>query len=75
MSEQAIAEVPENGAEMDYEAHENTYDVFINLFKWGTLASVVLMIAMAIGFFGGGGLIGGSAAFLIIMAIGYFIIK
>ncbi len=73
MAEQII-ELPENGAEMDYEAHEKTYEAFINLFKWGTIGSVALMIAMAIGFFGGGGLIGGTLAFVILLAITYFVI-
>lgn len=73
MAEQVMAELPENGAEMDYEAHEKTYDVFIKLFKWGTIGCVALMISMAIGFFAGGGLVGGALAFVILMAIAYFV--
>ncbi len=69
MSEQGTIELPENGAEMDYLAHEKTYEVFLNIFKWGAVGCVALMIAMAVGFFGGGGLIGGTIAFIILMAI------
>ena len=74
MAEQAVVELPENGAEMDYEAHENNYQIFVKLFKWGTAACVALMIAMAIGFFGGGGLIGGTLAFAVLLVISYFIV-
>ena len=74
MAEQGSIEMPENGAEMDYLAHEKTYDVFINLFKWGTVGCIALMVSMAIGFFAGGGLIGGTIAFVILMAISVFIL-
>ena len=33
---------------MDYEEHNKTYDLFIALFKWGTIASIVVLIVMAI---------------------------
>ncbi len=72
MSEQGSIELPENGAEMDYQEHEKTYEVFLNLFKWGTVGCTVLMIAMAVGFYAGGGLIGGTIAFIILMAISAF---
>ena len=55
------------GAEMDYPEHEETYSLFLTLTKWGTVVCVVLLIAMAIGFFGGGGLVGGIIAFIVLM--------
>lgn len=73
MAEQGSFEITEDGAEMDYLEHEKTYGVFTKLFKWGTIACIVLVISMAIGFYAGGGLIGGSIAFLILMAISAFI--
>lgn len=73
MAEQGSIEISENGAEMDYQAHENTYEVFLNIFKWGTVGCIALMIAMAVGFFAGGGLIGGTIALVILLAISAFI--
>ena len=55
------------GAEMDYPEHEETYSLFLTLTKWGAVICVVLLIAMAIGFFGGGGFVGGVIAFVVLM--------
>ena len=33
---------------MDYPQHEQTYDLFIGLMKWGTVACVVCMIILAV---------------------------
>nr|WP_102959218.1 aa3-type cytochrome c oxidase subunit IV [Mangrovicella endophytica] len=32
---------------MDYPEHERTYSGFLALFKWGTVAVVILLILMA----------------------------
>jgi Bacterial aa3 type cytochrome c oxidase subunit IV len=32
----------------DYEAHEQTYDGFIKLVKYGTVAVIVILVLMAI---------------------------
>jgi hypothetical protein len=74
MAEQGSIEIPENGAEMDYQAHEKTYEVFLNIFKWGTVGCIALMIAMAIGFYAGGGLIGGTIALIVLIAISAYIL-
>ena len=57
----------EIAAEMDYPEHEETYALFLAITKWGVITTSVLLIAMAIGFFGGGGLFGGIVAFIILM--------
>ena len=57
----------ETGGEMDYPEHEQTYDLFLRITKWGIIVNVVLLVALAIGFYGGGGLIGGIAAFVVLM--------
>ena len=57
----------EVAAEMDYPEHEETYALFLAVTKWGIIVVTVLLIAMAIGFFGGGGLFGGGIAFLVLM--------
>lgn len=33
---------------MDYEEHHKTYNMFVNLTKWGTIALVLLLIFMAV---------------------------
>ena len=57
---------------MDYPEHEKSYDAFVKLFVWGTVFCVALLIAMAFGFFGGGGFIGGSLLFIVLMFASYF---
>ena len=59
---------------MDYPEHEKTYDVFIKFSIWSTAGCVALLIAMAAGFFGGMGLIGGTFIFLVLMAVCYFVL-
>jgi hypothetical protein len=65
----------EMGAEMDYAEHEKTYVGFLALAKYGTLAVVAIMIAMAFGFFGGGGFISSFILFVIICAAGTYFLR
>lgn len=65
----------ELGAPMDYAAHEKTYEFFLAAAKWGTMSIVVLMIAMAGGFYGGLGLIGGLVLFIILNIAGVALLK
>ncbi len=65
----------ETGAAMDYDAHEKTYDGFLNLTKWTTLVLVVLMLAMAAGFFMGAGFFGAVLLFIILNAAGFFLLR
>lgn len=74
MAEQKSGPV-ELGAAMDYAAHEKTYNGFLALAKYGTLACVVLMIAMAVGFFMGGGFFGGFLVFVILNIAGFVLLK
>ncbi len=57
---------------MDYQEHEKTYDIFLKMSVWTVAFCAVLLIAMAFGFFGGGGLIGGTLLFLVLLAACYF---
>nr|WP_306268251.1 aa3-type cytochrome c oxidase subunit IV [Pararhizobium sp. IMCC3301] len=41
-----MAEKTENA--MDYAEHESTYDLFIKMTKYGTVAAVIVLILMAI---------------------------
>ena len=59
---------------MDYPEHEKTYEIFLKFAIWTTALCIVLLIAMAAGFFGGFGLIGGTLLFIVLTAICYFIL-
>lgn len=63
----------ELGAAMDYPEHEQTYNGFVSLVKWGTTALVSLLIAMAFGFFVGG-FISGAVVFFLVMIAAWFIL-
>jgi len=62
-------ELNEDGAPMDYPQHEQTYSMFLLLTKWGILFNVALLLAMAVGFFMGGGLVGGFLVFVVLMVL------
>lgn len=65
----------EMGAKMDYAEHEKTYSVFLTLAKYGTLVCAALLVAMAFGFFAGGGFISSTILFVLITAIGAYILR
>jgi hypothetical protein len=33
---------------MDYSEHERTYELFVGMFKWGTIGVAILLVLMAI---------------------------
>jgi small-conductance mechanosensitive channel len=63
----------ETGAEMDYAEHERTYAMFLSMSKWLLILCVALLISMAFGFFGGGGLFGGIVAFVALTILAFFL--
>lgn len=65
----------ETGAAMDYAEHERTYNGFLALAKYGTLFCVVLMIAMAFGFFTSAGFISASILFVLLFVVGTFLLR
>lgn len=65
----------ELGAEMDYSEHENTYSLFIVLTKYCTLITVALLIAMAFGFFTSAGFFSATILFVLISAVGAFLLR
>ncbi len=73
MSEETNSGPVEMGAEMDYPEHERTYAGFLALFKYGTIACVALMVAMAFGFFTSAGFFSASALFILICVAGFFL--
>ncbi|MEM7214467.1 MAG: aa3-type cytochrome c oxidase subunit IV [Pseudomonadota bacterium] len=70
MAKKSQDKVPENA--MDYPEHERTYERFIKFSIWTTAACVALLVAMTFGFFGGGGLIGGTLLFVVLMVACFF---
>ncbi|MEM0900425.1 MAG: aa3-type cytochrome c oxidase subunit IV [Pseudomonadota bacterium] len=58
---------------MDYPEHERTYDFFVVGAKWLTIFCCALLLAMAFGFFAGGGLFGGTVVLIGLMVIAYFL--
>ncbi|CAD7040583.1 aa3-type cytochrome c oxidase subunit IV [Pseudorhizobium endolithicum] len=65
----------ETGASMDYAEHEKTYNLFLALTKWVTMVMVVLLIAMAAGFFGGAGFFGSLVVFIVLTAAGFYLFR
>ncbi|HET7413608.1 MAG TPA: aa3-type cytochrome c oxidase subunit IV [Pararhizobium sp.] len=63
------------GAEMDYPEHVKTYHRFLALFKYSMLHIVALLIAMAVGFFGGAGFFTAFIVFVLVSAIGYYLMR
>ncbi len=65
----------ETGAAMDYSEHEKTYSMFVGLAKWCSLVVAALLIAMAFGFFTSAGFISSTILFILIVAVGAFVLR
>jgi hypothetical protein len=74
MAENTPAGPVETGAELDFDEHERTYHLFLNLAKYGTLFCAALLISMSFGFFTPAGFISSLLLFIIIIAIGAFLL-
>lgn len=61
-----------NPAEMDYPEHERTYNRFLAMTKWGTIAIVALLAGMMVGLIMGAGVIASVLTFLIVLAVAWF---
>lgn len=75
MAEDTSSGPAETGAEMDYEEHEKTYNLFLELTKYTTLITVAILIAMAFGFFTAAGFISSAILFVLICAIGAYLLR
>lgn len=65
----------EMGAKMDYAEHDQTYNLFLHLVKYCTLACVGLLVAMAFGFFAGGGFVASTILFVLFCIVGAFLLR
>jgi hypothetical protein len=75
MADHASNEPAELGAKMDYQEHESTYDLFLNITKYVTLIVVALLIAMAFGFFTTAGFFSATILFVLICAVGAYFLR
>ncbi|MDZ5695800.1 aa3-type cytochrome c oxidase subunit IV [Chelativorans sp. M5D2P16] len=65
----------ETGAEMDYVEHERTYNLFLTISKYTCLIVAATLIAMAFGFFTAAGFISSTILFILICALGVWILR
>lgn len=65
----------ETGAEMDYAEHDKTYNLFLGMAKYVSLACIALLVAMAFGFFTTAGFFSATILFLLIIAVGAFALR
>lgn len=75
MADNAPTGPVELGAKMDYAEHERTYNGFLVLAKYGSLACAALLAAMAFGFFTSAGFFSATILFLLILVVGHFILR
>ena len=64
----------ETGAPMNYAEHEKTYNLFLYAAKYGTMILVMLLIAMAAGFFTAAGFFGGVILFVVLTIAGFVLL-
>lgn len=65
----------ELGASMDYAEHDKTYNLFLGLAKYGTIFCIALLAAMAFGFFTAAGFFSATVLFILILAVGAFVLR
>ncbi len=64
----------ELGAKMDYAEHQKTYERFLGATKWGIIICVALLAAMAFSFFTSATWVSGIILFVLLLAIGGFLL-
>mgnify|MGYP000894226714 FL=1 len=75
MADHTPAGPVEVGAEMDYAEHAKTYSMFISLAKYVSLVCAALLIAMAFGFFTSAGFFSATILFVLIYALGGYLLR
>lgn len=75
MADHAPTGPVELGAKMDYAEHDKTYAMFLGLAKYVSLVVAALMAAMAFGFFTTAGFFSATVLFILICAVGGFILR
>jgi hypothetical protein len=54
---------------------EQTFDLFIGMAKWGSLAAAALVLLLTLWFCTDAGLMGGAIAAVVVVAIGVLVLK
>jgi len=67
--------VVEMGAEMDYAEHERSYKFFVSFTEYSILLITALLLAMAFGFFTTAGFFSSLILFVIISAVGVWLLR
>ena len=65
----------ETGAPMDYKEHEKIYDLFVASARVGSAIIASLLIAMAAGFFGHAGFLGGIVIFAVLSVASVILLR
>jgi len=61
--------------EMDISEQKATYELFMNLTKWGSLLTAATILALCIWFATDAGFIPGGVAFVVVLALGWFALR
>jgi len=61
--------------EMDYREHRRTYQGFLWLVKYGTIAVIAILIAMLVGLIAGGGVISSVFAMVVFFVAASFMLR
>ena len=64
----------EVGASMDYAEHTKTYNGFLFAAKYGTMTIAILLICMAVGFFTTAGFVFSTLLFIVLTALGFYLL-
>jgi hypothetical protein len=75
MADHTPAGPVELGADMDYAEHQQTYNMFLHLVKYGSLVCIAILIVMAAHFFAGFGLFSSLILFILICGVGVVLLR
>lgn len=66
---------PITHAQMDYREHEKTYDLFLKLVKYGTIATIAILLGMLAGLIAGWGIFSSLFVFIASIVILSYILR
>jgi aa3 type cytochrome c oxidase subunit IV len=75
MADKTPAGPVELGAQMDYDEHDKSYRLFLELAKYGSLVVVAILASMGFLFFTNAGVFSSAVLFIVICAVGYFLLR
>lgn len=61
--------------EMDIQEHAATYEIFLGMTKWGSLAVAAIVLALTLWFCTPAGFFGGVIPALALVAVGVFVLR